>query len=130
MLLSITPTPVIDVTLEPPYKREKSLQQMVASYEKFAQLEVNMVYPGHYTPFNNHREIIDKQLNRIRQRKDECLSHIQAGTQEFMELLHKLYGTNFSIPALPMLVGYLDLLADENLIKTEKTEQGLKYFAV
>lgn len=130
MLLSITPTPVIDVTLEPPYRREKSLQQMVASYEKFAQLEVGMVYPGHYAPFSNHREIIDKQLSRITQRKNECLTHIQAGTQEFMELLHKLYGTNFSIPALPMLVGYLDLLADENLIKTEKTEQGLKYFAV
>ena len=130
MLLSITPTPVIDVTLEPPYKREKSLQQMVASYEKFAQLEVSMVYPGHYAPFNNHREIIDKQLSRITQRKNECLTHIQAGTQEFMELLHKLYGANFSIPALPMLVGYLDLLADENLIKTEKTKQGLKYFAV
>lgn len=130
MLLSITPTPVIDVTLKPPYKREKSLQQMVNSYEKFAQLEVSTVYPGHYAPFDNHREVIEKQLSRINQRKAQCLTHIKAGTNEFMELLHKLYGTNFSIPALPMLVGYLDLLADENLIKTEKTDQGLKYFAV
>ncbi|WP_299463345.1 MBL fold metallo-hydrolase [uncultured Microscilla sp.] len=130
MLLAVTPTPVIDVTLEPPYQREKSLHQMMASYQKFAQLEVSTVYPGHYVPFDNHREVITKQLNRISQRKTECLEHIRAGTHDFMALLEKLYGTNFSIPALPMLVGYLDLLASEDLIKAEKTAQGIKYFAM
>lgn len=130
MLLEITPTPVIDVTLEPPYKREKGLKQMIESYNKFAQLNIDQVYPGHYTPFSNHREIIASQLSRIEQRKTQCLHHIKEGTHEFMPLLTKLYGTNFSVPALLMLIGYLDLLATENMIDAQKTDEGLRYFAV
>lgn len=129
MLLEITPTPVIDVTLNPPYTRERSLHQMIESYHTFAQMAIDKVYPGHYTPFENHREVIDRQLKRIEQRKGECLKHIQAGTHDFLGLFQKLYGAKMTIPALPMLVGYLDLLAADNLIEARKTMEGLRYFA-
>ncbi len=127
MLLSITPSPVIDVTLEPPYKREKSLHQMIDSLHQFAAIDIDQVYPGHYEPFQNHREVIQKQLDRITMRKNQCLDLIRSGTQDFFGLLTQLYGKNFTLPAIPMLVGYLDLLAAENLIVSEKTAQGLKY---
>ncbi|HAS45800.1 MAG TPA: hypothetical protein DCS93_35290 [Microscillaceae bacterium] len=128
MLLSITPSPVIDVTLKPPYKREKSLHQMIESFHKFAAMDIDQVYPGHYEPFQNHREIIQKQLDRINMRKKQCLELIKTGVDDFFVLLTELYGKSFPIPAIPMLVGYLDLLAEERLITTNKTKQGLKYY--
>ena len=130
MLLSITPSPVIDVTLNPPYKREKSMHQMIDSFHKFAALDIDWVYPGHYEPFQNHRELIQKQLDRIVMRKNQCLELIKTGIDDFFALLTQLYGKNFPIPAIPMLVGYLDLLAEENLIIASKTEQGLKYYSM
>lgn len=129
MLLSITPTPVIDITLEPPYKREKGLHQMIESYHKFAQIDIDQVYPGHYEPFQNHREVIQKQLDRIEMRKNQCLDFIKAGTDDFFTLLAQLYGKKLAVATIPMLVGYLDLLAEEKLINTEITDAGLKYYA-
>ncbi|MFK7906473.1 MAG: MBL fold metallo-hydrolase [Chitinophagales bacterium] len=130
MLLRITPTPVIDADIEPPYTRNKGILQLLESYQKFAQLDIDIVYPGHYAPFNNAKEVIKKQVNRIQERKIECLKYIQEGTTDFFSLIQKLYGKNFSMPAIPMLVGYLDLLEIENSIFVLKTPEGLRYFPV
>lgn len=130
MLLKVTPTPVIDANTEPPYTRNQSIVQLLESYQKFSELEVNMVYPGHYKPFDNPKAIIEHQVNRIRQRKLECLKWIEGGVSDFFSLLQKLYGAKFSIPAVPMLVGYLDLLQQENRIFVLKTDEGLRYYPI
>ena len=111
MLLKVTPTPVIDAHKEPPHARNQSIVQLLESYQKFSELEIDMVYPGHYQPFDNPKAIIEHQVNRIQQRKLECLKYIEEGVSDFFNLLQKLYGAKFSIPAVPMLVGYLDLFA-------------------
>ncbi|MEZ4886281.1 MAG: MBL fold metallo-hydrolase [Chitinophagales bacterium] len=130
MLLKITPTPVIDACLEPPYTRNKSILQLLDSYDKFSKLNINIVYPGHYEPFDYPKVIIEKQLSRIHQRKAECLKWISEGVSDFFGLIQKLYGKNFSLPTIPMLVGYLDLLLAENSIFVLKTADGLRYFAI
>lgn len=122
MLLNITPSPVIDTNLEPPFERVKSLATMLESYEKFANLEVDIVYPGHYEPFSDHKILIDYQINRIHKRKEECFQLIKAGTHHFDELLKELYKGRISMPAIPMLIGYLDLLFDEGRLKMEKKD--------
>ena len=122
MLLNITPSPVIDTTLEPPYERVKSLATLLESFEKFAAMEIDMVYPGHYEPFADHKTLITYQMNRIQTRKEECFQLIQSGTHHFDELLKELYKGRISMPAIPMLVGYLDLLIDEGRLKVEKKE--------
>jgi glyoxylase-like metal-dependent hydrolase (beta-lactamase superfamily II) len=127
MLLKITPSPVIEADPEPPFERMKSLAIMLESYDKFAQMDIEKVYPGHYEPFGNHKDLIDHQVYRIHQRKEACFDLIKAGHHNFMELLGELYKDRISFPAFPMLIGYLDLLLDENRIFTEHRNGILSY---
>lgn len=130
MLLRITPTPVIDIGLERPYKRHKSIFQLLESYQKFAAMDISVVYPGHYEIFYETKELIQRQLARIKDRKLECLKWVEDGVSDFFVLLAKLYGRQISMPAIAMLVGYLDLLEAESRIFVLKTDNGLRYYAV
>lgn len=130
MLLNITPTPVTDASLEAPYNRVKSLPQLLASYDKFAQMDIGMVYPGHYQAFDQAQVLIDFQVRRIHQRAAECLEYIQNGTHDFFDLLAKLYPGRFIPPAFTMMIGYLDLLLEERKIEIRKVEGKAQYFAM
>lgn len=130
MLLNITPTPVTDASLEAPYHRVKSLPQLLASYEKFRQMDIGMVYPGHYQPFEQAHQLIDFQVRRIHQRTADCLRHIQEGTHDFFELLGKLYPGRFIPPAFTMLIGYLDLLLEDGKIGTREVGGKIQYYSL
>lgn len=128
MLLNITPTPVTDASLEPPYERVKSLPQLLESYDTFSKMEIGMVYPGHYQPFEQAQAVIDFQVRRIHQRTADCLRHIQEGTHDFFELLKKLYPGRFIPPAFTMLIGYLDLLQAQGKIEIRVVDGQVRYF--
>lgn len=125
MLLKITPTPVIDTTIEPPYERVKSLAMLLDSLERFAQLDIDQIYPGHYEVFSGHKTLIDYQIKRINSRKEECYQLIANGIHHLFDLLNELYKGRISMPAIPMLIGYLDLLQDENRIVAQTDEKGV-----
>lgn len=129
MLLKITPTPASDLTLEAPFQRVKALPMMLQSYQKMADLEVDIVYPGHYKPFSNHLELITKQTGRIAKRKEECLQIIRNGANNFFDILNELYKNRFTPPAFPMLMGYLDLLIEEELITASTNHKTITYKA-
>lgn len=129
MLLSLAPSPVIDATIEAPHKRIKALPILLESYQKMAALNVSTVFPGHYTPFTNHRLLIEKQVTRIHQRTADCFALIEGGTTKFWDLLNVLYAGRISFPAVPMLIGYLDLLELKGEIITQESEAGLNFIA-
>jgi len=114
MLLPITPSPVIEANLMPPYNRTKSLPQMLQSYEKVKNLSPKIVYPGHGLPFENAKDVIAQQVARIHKRKNECLDHLKGGNLSVFEIFKRMYGKN--IVGWPMLLGYLDLLESEGYI--------------
>lgn len=116
MILRIAPTPVIDISLTSPDTRSQSIHQMLMSYSRVRSMDIDIVYPGHYSSLSNHVELIDRQVERIHTRKYECLELIKSGDMDFMSLLNGLYRGRLSPPALPMLVGYLDLLLEEGRI--------------
>lgn len=130
MLLSITPSPITDISLEPPYKREKSLLQLIESFHKFKAMDIDMVYPGHYEPFNNHKELITNQLERIEKRKTQCLELIQSGQTSFYELLQVMYEPKWMVVGFAMLIGYLDLLQDEGLIELREIKGKVGFYAI
>ena len=119
MLLRITPTPVMEFKLDEPDVREIGILTMLDSYAMFRELDSAMVYPGHYERFDNPNDIIDRQVHRIHQRKDECLQLIQNGYNTAMKVFQKLYEGRWHGPAINMLVGYLDLLIHESKIEVE-----------
>ena len=129
MLLKITPTPVIEASLENPNERTKGIIQLIDSYNMLRQLEIEKVYPGHYEIFQNAHEVIDRQLKRIEIRKQQCLSILQSGVTSFFDLLQQMYSSNFHPPALIMLIGYLDLLEVDEKIRYEEEEEVVQIIA-
>ena len=119
MLLRITPTPVIEMSIAPPYKRVKGILQLLESFKRLKQMDIKTVYPGHYGIFQNAQEIIRHQITRIHTRKDECLALINQGNMDFFEVFEKMYGDRLGVVAFPMMLGYLDLLEDEGKIQHE-----------
>ncbi|MEM1122069.1 MAG: MBL fold metallo-hydrolase [Bacteroidota bacterium] len=117
MLLKITPTPVIEFDRNDPTKREKGLALMLASYQKMMELDIETVFPGHYEPFGNHRQLIQNQVRRIEMRKASTYELIKEGKNRFYELFDVLYANRLNMPGMSMLRGYLDLLIAENRIE-------------
>ena len=130
MLLRITPTAVMDASIEDPTKRDKGLKDLLASYQKIASLDIAKVFPGHYEIFENAHETIEFQVARIHSRIEECFELIQNGKQEFMEILHTMYANRIHMPAFAMLIGYLDILLEEGRIEEVKLENGKRGYAV
>jgi len=48
------PIPIIDASIEPPYKGVQSLVQQLESYKILMDLEIEKAYPGHLEAFGYH----------------------------------------------------------------------------
>lgn len=130
MLLSITPTPVIDIDPIDPNKKVRGLPQMLASYKILQALPITKVFPGHYASFENAKEVMENQIGRIHLRKEECLKLIKEGKTSFAELFTNLYPKRFHMPAISMMVGYLELLEEEGKVKQVTKDGKLRFEAV
>jgi len=126
MLLRITPTPVIEPSLNDPSQREKGILQMLESYTRLQSFDIGTTYPGHYEIFDNAQDVILRQLNRIDQRVSQSLDIIKQGTNSFLDIFNVLYEGRFHMPALIMLIGYLDILEDQGSIQQVKRDGVLR----
>ena len=128
-LMIPTATPVVEAP-PPGQPRPPALPQMVNSLQRLAELEVDQVYPGHGEPFGDHRTVIQSQLRRIEERKEECYRHLVAGARTVAELFPLLYGARDGLvgPAgLWMAVGYLDLLVAEGRVEAVRHERVWRF---
>ena len=126
MLLKITPTPVLDANLADPSQREKGVFKLLESYQRLLGLDISTVFPGHYANFENAHQIINHQVGRIHLRKGECLKLIKSGRSSFMEIAQALYPLDLHLPAMNMVVAYLDLLEEEGAIRLMEEDEMIK----
>ncbi|VAW41559.1 hypothetical protein MNBD_CHLOROFLEXI01-2136 [hydrothermal vent metagenome] len=130
MLLPITPTPIV----ERPFAnqpRQPALPLFIESLVRCEQLDIDIVYPGHGEPFQNHRQLIQRQRSRILQRKEDALALIQQGYQTAYALMNEMYAhypPTFRFAGLWMLIGYLDLLLAEQAIVVEMVDGVWHYY--
>lgn len=132
MLLAITPTPVIEEPLDGSDERVPGLPQFLDSLALVEALEIAWVYPGHGDIFTDHRALIQRQSERIAQRTEQCYGLIAEGNHTFGALLDEMYGTHAAadrFSALGMLLGYLDLLEADGLIKGRTRDGVLSFVA-
>lgn len=125
-IIGITPTPVVENDPNDPSIRIKGLQIMLDTFEYLQNLEIEHVYPGHYKEIENPTDLITFQMTRIQQRVEECYAFIKGGSNRFSVLLNDLYPNRLSLPATNMLIGYLDILADRDLIQINNGIISLK----
>lgn len=131
MLLPKTPTPIVErPSANQP--RQPSLPIFMESLTRCEALDIETVYPGHGELFQNHRQLIQKQRDRIHKRKAETLALIQQGHHTAYALVNQMYAhypATFRFAGLWMLIGYLDLLLAEGEINVE-TVDGVWHFEV
>ncbi len=128
MLLKIIPNPIVDASIAPPYSREKSLVMQLASYEKIAQLNITKTFPGHFDIIDNATELIEKQVQKIRQRTEKCFELIQNGTKIAIDLANEIYPNRINNATLFMVIGFLDILQEEGRIFGTKKDGILHYY--
>jgi glyoxylase-like metal-dependent hydrolase (beta-lactamase superfamily II) len=127
MLLPKAPVPVIESQLDDPQARSLGLPQMLRSYDRFAELAISQVYPGHGEPFTEHVQLIRNQQNRIQKRKEQCFELVRSGLNRFWDLNEEMYSylpPEGRMGGLGMLLGYLDLLEAEERIVYQCGAEG------
>ncbi len=130
MLLAITPVPVVESPPEGSTERVPGLPLFLDSLDLIEGLEVDLVLPGHGRPFSNHRQVIQRQRERILMRKAECLGWIEGGVTTPIDLVDKMYAhrpPQYRFAGLWMLIGYLDLLLAEGAIE-QRTIGGVWHY--
>lgn len=130
MLLHIAPTPVIDVGSGG--DRIIGLPQLIQMYHFFQDLAVETTFPGHGELITDHVSLIQRQLDRIMMRKHEVFELVKNGKRTVHAITEVMYGhyppaarsSGFS-----MVIGYLDLLAEENKVTNEIVD-GVWHFSI
>ncbi len=127
MVLPMIPIPIIDADRVPPYKGVNSLRTHVASYDKLLALAITKAFPGHFKIIENVQETMERQKQRIHQRKEKCYQLIEAGVSEFMQLMEGIYKERINNATMFMVVGFLDMLEAEGRVKSELINGQLYY---
>lgn len=129
MLLSVTPTPFYELSNGLTGDRIKGLPLMMQSYQQLSELDFTVAYPGHYDVIHNPKEIIQKQVDHIHKRKMQCFEFIKSGNDNYQKLYNLMYD-KFTLTAVTMLVGYLDLLVEEQKIRWIEDEKSIRFEVV
>ncbi|MBK8902199.1 MAG: MBL fold metallo-hydrolase [Anaerolineaceae bacterium] len=132
MLLPKTPTPIVERPL-PNQPRQPSLPIYMESLKRCEALDIDTVYPGHGEPFQNHRQLIQTQRERIHKRKAEALALVQQGYHTAYALMNEMYAhypPAFRFAGLWMLIGYLDLLEAEGRVRVETVGGVWQYYVI
>ena len=75
VLPSITTNPLAEYTTTPAgIKRNLSLAQMLDSLQQLAEMEIDLIYPGHGPRIEAPRELINSRIAFYRQRLEEIYS--------------------------------------------------------
>lgn len=137
MLLHIAPVPVIERQKElnaaGEVERILGLPRFMQSLEMFYELDVSAVYPGHGPEFKDpHRVVIDRQRDRIGKRKEQCYGLVAEGHRTIKGITDVMYShfpEGSKITGLAMVVGYTDLLMQDNRI-SRTLKDGVWQFEV
>jgi glyoxylase-like metal-dependent hydrolase (beta-lactamase superfamily II) len=130
MLLAAAPAPVLEHPLPGESRHAPSLPLFLRSLDALDALGIDTVYPGHGRPFGDHHRVIARQRERIRTRKAECLELIRGGLTTVPQLLDGMYAhlpPAGRVAGLWMLIGYLDLLIADGLVREEEVDGVYRY---
>jgi len=119
LLLQKAPFPTVREDPDVAEKRYSGLPDFLQSLERLKSLNVNKVYPGHGDEITEIHPLIDRQVTRIHQRKDECLDWIKSGRKTVFDICQKMYASPnmmLQFAGAMMILGYTDLLIQEGKI--------------
>jgi glyoxylase-like metal-dependent hydrolase (beta-lactamase superfamily II) len=111
-------------------ERPKSLVTYIDSLTRTAELDVDLVLPGHGDPVTDHRALIDQRLSMHRRRADKIHGMIAERPRSAYEIAQAMWG-NIAVTqaylTLSEVVGHVDVLMDEGRV-VEREQDGVVRF--
>jgi glyoxylase-like metal-dependent hydrolase (beta-lactamase superfamily II) len=117
----------VNAFIEPPdlgeINRPRPLLQYRDSLEKVSRLPLEMIYPGHGEPFNDHFSLIKTRLQEQEKRCEQILEILADGGKCIYEICRHLYPRlqgNTVFLGLSQIQGHLDLLEERQQVSYEQ----------
>jgi len=127
----ISSNPVIHRPLDRPADvrdRMRSLPLYLDSLRRTAELDIDVLLPGHGNPVESHRALVDERLDFHDRRKERIYGGLAHGARTAHELALDLWGNVAEREAFLTLseaLGHLDLLEDEGRVCAVEGDDGL-----
>jgi glyoxylase-like metal-dependent hydrolase (beta-lactamase superfamily II) len=129
----ISSNPVVHRPLDRPADvrdRMRSLPLYLDSLRRTAELEVDVLLPGHGNPVEEHRALVDERLDFHERRKERIFGGLAGGPRTAHELALDLWGNVAEREAFLTLseaLGHLDLLEIEGRVRTVEDDGLMRY---
>ncbi len=133
LLERVSPNPLIELGMGKSPPEFKALVSYFQSIERLHSLDINLVLPGHGTPFNNYLEIINSLYDFYRRRQEKLLDALNAVPLTVYEAMGKLFESGQGIELFLMLsetLGNLECLEDAGRIVREHNTEGFRFCGV
>jgi glyoxylase-like metal-dependent hydrolase (beta-lactamase superfamily II) len=109
---------------KPTLVRERSLEVLIASLRRLADLELREVLPGHGEPFGGHRSVVDERLRHHERRKEAVAAVLRdRGPCPAFEVALALFPEQAEpmgrFLALSEVLGHLDLLEADGVVRRQ-----------
>ena len=113
--------------------RMRSLPLYLDSLRRTAELDVDVLLPGHGNPVEGHRALVEERLDFHHRRKERIFGGLAGGPLTAHELALDLWGNVAEREAFLTLseaLGHLDLLEDEGRVAVVAGDDGLLRYRV
>ena len=127
----ISSNPVIHRPLDRPadvHERMRSLPLYLDSLRRTAELDVDVLLPGHGNPVEGHRALVEERLDFHRRRKERIFGGLAGGPLTAHELAVDLWGSvaeREPFLTLSEALGHLDLLEAEGRVAATADDDGV-----
>jgi glyoxylase-like metal-dependent hydrolase (beta-lactamase superfamily II) len=115
LLERVSPNPLIDVGSEGDTGHFKPLVSYFESVSRVRSMEIDLVLPGHATPFTDYRKVIDSLAGFYRRRQKKLRAALREGPLTVYEAMKRLFPTQ--------TIGEIFLMMSETLGNLEVLEE-------
>jgi glyoxylase-like metal-dependent hydrolase (beta-lactamase superfamily II) len=124
LLEKVSPNPLLEIGPEGPARKFRSLSTYLATLRRTRALEIDLVLPGHDTPFHEPRRVIDSLLAFYEKRQAKLLAKLEEGTQTAVELVSHLFPRATAAHlylTLSEVVGNLEVLEEQGRVALDES---------
>jgi glyoxylase-like metal-dependent hydrolase (beta-lactamase superfamily II) len=125
LLERVSPNPLMQLSPEGEPTSFKPLISYFASLGRVREMAIDLVLPGHASPFANPCEIIDSLSSFYQRRHTKLLGILKQGPLTVYEVMRKLFSSNSGFALILMIsetLGNLELLEEKGTIVRETGE--------
>ena len=133
LIAHISSNPLITRPLDGSNQRTRALVSYLDSLRKTREMPARIVLSGHGEPITDHATLIDERMRMTERRKEKIWKLIAEAPRSGHEIASALWGNVAVTQAfltLSEVIGHVDLLMDEGLVREARDDGIIRYEAV